>query len=515
MAGYRVLPYSIATLVQLFSEKSTASPEVISLKAHKQYFDGYFSHLNATTIVVEEEYIDHDYLEDFSAYYVKCFSPYKRLTSRLHFFCTPFDEVIFRALLNNEGERLTKDALQEHYLGFIVVKPLPQTIVGRTCLRTYRDADRRCFPITQTYGANLFGIPLKVDTLAFQEQDSVVAACATSALWSCFHGTGKLFHHFIPSPVEITKSASVSIPSLDTPMDVRTLPNHGLTATQMAYAVKHIGLEPFIVGAKNKYILNSTIYAYAQCKIPTILGISLQNINLQSNGTSGPPISMGRHAVAVTGFSLGLPKPEPEHSSGLLLRASRIDKLYVHDDQIGPFAKMSHLASSLSTSWGGSGHVEAIPELMILPLYHKIRIPFSLIHDTVLSFDKILEVLRQAVSSPVERFEWDIYLTTVNTFKEDIFENLQGRTDFAEQILTSSMPKYMWRATVYSGDEPQVDFLFDATGIEQQELCNAVCEYSSLVGDLVRPIAENIKSGKITREQIGTFHVLELFNKFL
>ena len=56
---------------------------------------------------------------------------------------------------------------------------------------------------------------LRVKSLSFQEQDHEVAACATSALWSIFHGTGKMFQHPILSPVEITKVAFEIMP-LDT-----------------------------------------------------------------------------------------------------------------------------------------------------------------------------------------------------------------------------------------------------------------------------------------------------------
>src|SRR5262249_17736969 len=99
--------------------------------------------------------------------------------------------------------------------------PLPRTIVGRTCLKTYPHDSRRDFPITRDYEANLFGMPLRVESLAFQEQDSVAAACATSALWSAFHGTGKQFQHPIPSPVEISKAATAHLP-----LDTRTFPNY-------------------------------------------------------------------------------------------------------------------------------------------------------------------------------------------------------------------------------------------------------------------------------------------------
>ena len=34
---------------------------------------------------------------------------------------------------------MSTETLQKNYLGFIVVKPLPSTVVGRTCLKTYDD----------------------------------------------------------------------------------------------------------------------------------------------------------------------------------------------------------------------------------------------------------------------------------------------------------------------------------------------------------------------------------------
>jgi len=88
-----------------------------------------------------------------------------------------------------------------------------QTIIGRTCLKTYGDdGGRRHYSSTQLVTSHLFGIPLQINTLPFQEQDSVVAACATSALWTVFHGSGYLLQHTIPSPVEITKKTTSLLP---------------------------------------------------------------------------------------------------------------------------------------------------------------------------------------------------------------------------------------------------------------------------------------------------------------
>ncbi len=190
---YEVIEYSIDALIKLLADRSEASESYIHGKIHSTYFEGYFRELGAKTIIVEKIYVDRDFLEDFAAYYVRCFYRYDRFCSRLHFFTETFSKEDFDYILENVSD--TKiDQLKGSYLGFIVVKPLPETIIGRTCLKTYHASpEGRNFPITRKYPVNLFGIGLSVETLAFQEQDRVAAACATSALWTAFQGTGKLF----------------------------------------------------------------------------------------------------------------------------------------------------------------------------------------------------------------------------------------------------------------------------------------------------------------------------------
>lgn len=259
---YAVWPYAPGRLEELLAENSEAPLEVVKEKSHAGYFADYFDEIGAQTIVVEYNYTDRDFLEDFAGYYVRCFHDYKSTCVRLHFFSTQFTQASFHSLLSGRRGMRFRQSVQDGYLGFIVVKPLPWTLIGRTCLKTYPPANRRYFPITRPYSVSLFGLRLSVEsTLAFQEQDTVAAACATSALWSTFQGTGKRFQHPIPSPVEITRAALSRFPS-----DERDLPNHGLRIEQMAHAIRSVGLESFPVRVSDDYsahfCLQSTAYAY-------------------------------------------------------------------------------------------------------------------------------------------------------------------------------------------------------------------------------------------------------------
>lgn len=197
--SFHAYAYSIATLENLLIEYSETTQDILNSKLHLIYFEEYFKEIKAKIILVETNYIDRDFLDDYAGYYVKCFHCYEHRCTRLHFFDIAFDETEFYHLLVNKGP-LSIKKLQQSYLGFIVIKPLPQTIIGRTCLKTYPTENAsRYYPIIRNYSINLYGIELFVKSLAYQEQDHVVAACATSALWSAFHGTGMLFQHRIPS----------------------------------------------------------------------------------------------------------------------------------------------------------------------------------------------------------------------------------------------------------------------------------------------------------------------------
>ena len=124
---YQVVPYSLEALTNCFVESSEATRDTVLTKLHLRYFSDYFTKLDAKSIVVEKKYVDHDYLEDYAAYYVRCFERYERDTERLHFFSIEFSEQQFYECLTDSVAQLNQELLQEHYIGFVVVKPLPKT----------------------------------------------------------------------------------------------------------------------------------------------------------------------------------------------------------------------------------------------------------------------------------------------------------------------------------------------------------------------------------------------------
>ena len=78
--------------------------------------------IDAQTAIIEEKYIDKDYLLDYAGFYARSFEPIDRCTKRIHFFSGKFDQRYFRNVLTNYNENKIKKF--GRYLGFIVLKNL-------------------------------------------------------------------------------------------------------------------------------------------------------------------------------------------------------------------------------------------------------------------------------------------------------------------------------------------------------------------------------------------------------
>lgn len=385
-------PFKITNFSEdnLYEDLSNSRISSDGVSKHRQanYLFRYLKELKAKTIVVEYEYTDGDYLDDYAAYYVKCFTPYNRFCKRLHFFSQKLSQDDFIELVCETITSKKKQKICDSYLGFVVARPLPNAIIGRTILKTYEsDHGRRHYTCARKYSANLFGIELCVNSLAFQEQDTVLAACATVSLWCCFHKTTELFNTPIPTPAAITSAANQIIHY------GRPIPSHGLNVQQICKAINHIGLEPEVIDIKKNIPVISLIYGYLKMGLPIILGVEIEGVGL--------------HAITLTGYSLRDNQNLTHKLDELCLNfiGLRIDEFYGHDDQVGPFSRIKIKPSktvedkqypvTFEGSWNDqSGTTLTLyPHVAIIPIYNKIRITFLDIREWLIRLDKILQLV--------------------------------------------------------------------------------------------------------------------------
>jgi hypothetical protein len=440
---YEVLPYSAEGLAYALS--GSISVEAVKGKAQYKYFLNYFaeSSIGAKTIVIEQEYVSKAYLSDYSNYYSTCFKDYPRTCKRLHFFSSHFEADKFHSEIF-----LTKsDFLDKSYLGFIVVKPLPGSIIGETVLKTYGDeADRRrLYHATRQYEANLFGKKLFIESLAYQEQDTVVSACASMAVWSAFHKTALMFRTGLPSPSEITKSAGNMYFNSG-----RTYPNTGLDIFQIGKAIESIGLVSELrISEGDIPFAKRFVYAYNKAGIPVLLFIKVTGY--------------GHHLITVLGYSEK--DEDPELKKEISLKADRITTFYAHDDQVGPFARIKLTNSTaLETAWKDKdgNNINGTIYAIFVPVYHKIRISF----DDVLKKINLVDSVLYTMDIFRLELEWDIYLQDSNKYKAWILKSEYSQS-LKESIAFKSYPRYIWIAKAKIQGILIFDFIFDSTDISR------------------------------------------------
>ncbi|MEO8706284.1 MAG: hypothetical protein ABI867_40010 [Kofleriaceae bacterium] len=236
---------------------------------------------------------------------------------------------MFRAALGNDVAAIQR--LQDAYLGHLILRPIPGAPFGRTVVRTYPDSKgiaagtpRIMFP-QRTYEAHIAGLTLRVDGLAWQQQDSAVGSCATVALWSMLHSSAFDDHHAIPTTAEITASAHL------VPGNGRTFPaDDGLRIEQMLEVIKRHDLAPVLipgdVGPDRKFsrkLFSTLVASFVRSGYPVLV-----------RGDLDDGIDRGAHAVCIVGVRS--PAPAPVEDGTAALDDENVNVVYLHDDNLGP-----------------------------------------------------------------------------------------------------------------------------------------------------------------------------------
>jgi len=208
----------------------------------RDYLRNYLADLEAAEILREDAYFDRDYLAEFAAFYGMSARGYKNLCKRLSFFkrLPQGLETTLAMAIGGDGEAI--DLVDEAFLGFMVQRPIPSAQVGRTVVRWYPDhptKGARVVSPSRPYFAHVAGLPLAVEGLAWQQQDTGVSACATVAIWTMLHSRAFYEQHAVPTTVASTEAALRASSG-----GQRAFPSPGLTRQQVMQAIKELGYQP-------------------------------------------------------------------------------------------------------------------------------------------------------------------------------------------------------------------------------------------------------------------------------
>jgi len=384
-----------------------------------------------TSIVIEQEYVDSDYLDAYSNYYSQLFADYEGKCWRLHFFA---EEVRDYNLVN-------LSALAGSYLGFCVLRPTLSFQVSRTVLASPYDGSGSSYILCKAdFEVNLSGNQLKIKGAPYCQQDTNVNVCAQASIWMSSLYMHKQFQtsRYLPSQINDLLRRCLSLGPV----------REGLYPFQIAIALREMGFEPhvFPVGPHdNPYATAEIVYGYVESEIPVILGLK----TARGEG----------HAVTVVGHDY-----TTRHSLGVDWDSNInwIENFYINDDAQGPYLQLG--IDKISTGSYHSGYTvkENVKSIIIpAPKETKMRLDDVLSHIRVLMSDKnILNDLLNLWSDDGELLFQDddfkglvfrTYLTKSNNFKV----NLPDTEDYATvRVLCRSirMPKYVWVTEISKAD---------------------------------------------------------------
>ncbi len=373
-------------------------PEIFR-KPQIDYIFRYLKDLDAGTVLLESQYVDKDYIDDYSKFYVRRFSSKDHKCARLHFFKGSHTHQDFECRLSQGIDVESTRVLNEEYLGFIVIKPLPRTFIGKTCLRVYPTFDRPSrLLLTRSYEVNLFGITLDVKTIAFQEQDKVVAACATTAIWSSLNAVKSLPVRAVPSCSEITTAAINFVAGSN-----NRFPSSELTQKQILRALDVSGFRHHSHSLTDATVeeVFDIVACYLRSGVPLILGADVRTIGSANGQQPSEAKLLGGHAAALLGCE-----------------TRREDRaLYIHDDRLGPFARASVLKQD------GNGGLE-VPKGVKLCLQEKDDKGQWCDADEFLELSSLIAVTDKKVRLPLMlaartcKFLCDTYRAGIKKLKE-------------------------------------------------------------------------------------------------
>jgi hypothetical protein len=185
----------------------------------------------------------------------------------------------------------------------------------------------------------------------------------------------------------------------------------------------------------------------------------------------------GSHAVTLVGYSLrdvlhAQEEVFPSQAS-IPLRGLRIDKFYGHDDQFGPYVRMAVAAGARYTekdfpitftgSWKDDtgAELKLYPKVVVIPVYHKIRLTFLDVLQWLTRFHELLEIVLP--DSGPGHVEWDAHLITTNEYKKRIKHEATLPKGLLESLLLLQHPRFIWYAGLWVEGVLVLELLIDAT----------------------------------------------------
>ncbi len=408
----------------------------------------------AQTVVIEKNYIDKDYQDEFSAFYSRAFKNYTQRCTRLHFFSQAIPENTPPAKLANWSQS---------YLGFTVIRPTDLQKIGRTMLTPFiQDKHVEFVSCKANFTAHILGEPFSTMAMPFIQQDTQVGACAQASLWMLARYMSHRFGYREYLPSEINHLAKSS----------RALGRHypaewGLDLGQMLDALAGMGYSAVVYARQNinlcsPHINNVFRVNQSASKAKRQVQLFIQQTAKLADITyryveSGLPVILctATHALVAIGHTYN-------HSITARLAIERIPAFIVNDDAEGPYGRVAFAPNGNDDL----SFAEITEIIVVVPPEVTLRGEeaessasehiFDFLKETYsenTTWRQALVEIRPEFNDWFDHLEFRTYLRASVEWQMDLRQWIKTdakRAYAAKQLLALDYPKYIWVTEISS-----------------------------------------------------------------
>ncbi len=293
-------------------------------------------------VLIERNYVDKDYRSTYYNFYAKKGQRYRADCVRLHFFdeTVAFEENALRL-------RCSDTHLQDHYFGYIILRPTGIATIGRSILSPDVRKGASGFIITAPHKVHLLGYQLFVEGFPSMDQHIDISVCAHAACWSILRHYSErynVYREFLTH--DITMMAQQFNPG-------GLLPSKGLQVSHAERIFQEAGTFPVHVARDINKPGDLAFYrqmiAYVESRFPLFAA-------MHNRG----------HALAIVGFEWRT--PSTSGSPGLRYAWDEVKSLSVVDDSQLPYLSVPAQAGSTAyCALDIDAFIVALPEKIFYP----------------------------------------------------------------------------------------------------------------------------------------------------